>query len=38
MTDIIFWNHKLKPGGIMAVHDYIEFHKGGVIDAVRAYT
>jgi predicted O-methyltransferase YrrM len=38
MTDIIFWMHKLKSKGIMAVHDYIEFHKGGVIDAVRSYT
>jgi hypothetical protein len=36
--DIIFWSQKLKPGGVMAVHDYLEFHKSGVVDAVRAYT
>lgn len=38
VTDIVFWSKKLKQGGLMAVHDYIEFHRSGVIDAVRGYT
>lgn len=36
--DIIFGSRKVKSGGIIAVHDYLEFHKAGVLDAVRAYT
>lgn len=36
--DIICWSRKLRPGGVMAVHDYLEFHRAGVVDAVRAYT
>lgn len=36
--DIIFWSQKLKSGGVMAVHDYLEFHRSGVVEAVKSYT
>lgn len=36
--DIINWSRKLKSGGVIAVHDYLEFHKAGVVAAVQAYT
>ena len=35
--DIIYWSQKVKSGGMILVHDYIEFHRAGVVDAVRAY-
>ena len=38
MLDIIHWNRKLKPGGLMAIHDYLEAWGVGIIPAVRAYT
>lgn len=38
VMDIICWGRKLKPGGIMACHDYCEGYKRGVAPAVRAYT
>jgi predicted O-methyltransferase YrrM len=36
--DIICWAKKIKQGGIMAVHDYCNFHWNGVMKAVDAYT
>ena len=38
MRDIIYWSRKVRPGGIIAGHDYYEFYQGGVIQAVNAYT
>ena len=38
MTDLIFWNKKVKPGGIVALHDYCHFHWSGIIRAVDAFT
>ena len=38
MSDLIFWSTKVRPGGIIAGHDYYEFYQGGVIQAVNAYT
>lgn len=37
MSDLIFWSLKVKPGGIVAGHDYCEFPQAGIIPAVRAY-
>lgn len=36
--DIIFWSYKVRPGGIVACHDYYSFGWGGVMHAVDAYT
>lgn len=38
VSDIVFWSRKLKLGGVMALHDYLEFYRSGVLEAVRAYT
>ena len=38
MLDIISWVPKVKIGGIVAGHDYVEGFDCGVINAVRAYT
>jgi len=38
MMDIICWTPKVKIGGIVAGHDYVDSYTCGVIDAVRAYT
>lgn len=38
MEDIIFWNDKVKKGGIISGHDYYHFYQGGVVQAVDAYT
>lgn len=38
MQDIIEWAKRVKPGGIVAGHDYYEFQWAGVIAAVKAYT
>lgn len=38
MMDIIHWTPKVRVGGIVAGHDYIEAYDCGVINAVRAYT
>ncbi len=38
MMDLICWEKKVRVGGIVAGHDYLEFYQGGVVDAVRAYT
>jgi len=37
MSDLIFWSPKVRSGGIVAGHDYLEFPNGGVIPAVRSY-
>lgn len=36
--DIIFWSRKVKPGGLILVHDYLEFYRAGVMEAVKTYT
>ncbi len=36
--DIIFWTPKIRIGGIVAGHDYVESYACGVVNAVRAYT
>jgi hypothetical protein len=36
--DIIFWSQKVKSGGIVACHDYSNWHEVGVMQAVDAYT
>ena len=38
MTDIILWTPKVRPRGIVAGHDFLNFYLGGVMDAVYAYT
>lgn len=38
MMDIISWAPKVRKGGIVSGHDYIESYQMGVITAVRAYT
>lgn len=38
MQDIIEWSKRVKPGGIVAGHDYFRFRGAGVVDAVNAYT
>ena len=36
--DLINWVPKVKPGGIVALHDYYKFKRSGVVDAVNGYT
>ena len=38
VSDIIHWTHKVRQGGVIAVHDYYNFNNGGVMKAVDAYT
>lgn len=38
MMDILCWEPKVRPGGIVAGHDYCQYFQGGVIRAVDAYT
>lgn len=38
MLDIINWSTKVRPGGIIAGHDYFTFYSSGVIRAVNSYT
>lgn len=38
MQDLIVWSRKVKPGGIVALHDYYRFRGSGVVNAVDAYT
>lgn len=38
MQDLIEWSKKVRPGGIIAGHDYYRFRGAGVVDAVDAYT
>lgn len=38
MRDLIEWSFRVKPGGIVAGHDYYAFQWAGVVEAVNAYT
>ena len=38
MQDLIIWSYKVKPGGIVAGHDFYRFRGAGVVDAVEVYT
>ena len=38
MLDIILWAKKVRKGGIVSGHDYMHFHKSGVVEAVNKYT
>lgn len=38
MEDLIGWSRKVKPGGLIAGHDYYHFTNSGVIEAVDAFT
>lgn len=38
MMDLILWSKKVRPGGIVAGHDYYRFRGAGVVDAVNTYT
>ena len=38
MLDLILWSRKVRPGGIVAGHDYYRFRGAGVVNAVDAYT
>lgn len=38
MEDVIAWSRRVRPGGIVAGHDYYEFQGAGVVEAVNAYT
>jgi len=36
--DIIQWAPKARKGGLVLIHDYFQFHNGGVVAAVDGYT
>jgi hypothetical protein len=38
--DMHYWTHKVRPGGIIALHDYVRYRNTGVhvVEAVHAYT
>ena len=38
MEDLITWSRKVRPGGIVCGDDYYPMEKGGVVEAVDAYT
>ena len=38
VQDLIRWAVKVRPGGLILLHDYYAFHRGGVMKAVDAYT
>lgn len=38
MEDLINWNDKVRPGGMICGHDFYNFYQGGVIIAVEAFT
>jgi hypothetical protein len=38
ICDIVFWARKVRRGGIVAVHDYCNCYRCGIIKAVDAYT
>lgn len=38
MLDLILWWNKVRPGGIIAGHDYYRFRNGGVVQAVDVFT
>ncbi len=37
MEDIVGWSRKVRKDGIIAGHDYYQFHNSGIIEAVNAY-
>lgn len=37
-ADIIYWSQKVRPGGLVLVHDYCVSRRSGVMRAVDAYT
>lgn len=37
MMDIIHWVPKVRHGGLVLIHDYCSFYRGGVMQAVDAY-
>jgi len=37
MMDIIHWVPKVREGGLILIHDYCNFYRGGVVQAVDAY-
>ena len=38
MMDLIMWSKKVRPGGIVAGHDYYAFYQSGIVAAVNTYT
>lgn len=38
MRDLIEWSRRVRSGGIVSVHDYFHWDRGGVVAAVQAYT
>ena len=38
MLDLILWSRKVRPGGLVAGHDYYRFRGAGVVPAVDCYT
>jgi len=38
VMDLVCWARKVRDGGMIALHDYYNFGKGGIIKAVDAYT
>jgi len=38
MQDVIEWAKRVRPGGMVAGHDYFRFRNAGVVPAVDAYT
>ncbi len=38
MMDIILWSPKVRVGGIISGHDYVNYYNTGVIQAVTSYT
>jgi len=38
MRDVMHWARKVRPGGIVAGHDYYPFYQGGIMPAIDAYT
>lgn len=38
IRDLIEWSRRVRVGGILAGHDFLEWDQGGVVAAVQAYT
>jgi predicted O-methyltransferase YrrM len=38
IMDLVFWSQKVRSGGMVAGHDYVQRYQFGVIEAVNAYT
>lgn len=38
MVDLILWASKVRSGGIVSGHDYVNYYQYGVVRAVNAYT